>query len=178
MSGATLNRAKLREAIHFVTRKYALTPEKLGAVKLQKILWYFEVKSATHTGEPSLGATFIKGNFGPYTLDVKGALADLVKEDRLHASIVEFFDNDKAQFVGRGQTDTSVFSERETRWLEQISADICESHTAGSISERTHGPIWQMAQFGEEIPLGAAIVRLIKPSAEDVELTRKELGLA
>lgn len=178
MSGATLNRAKLREAIHFVARKYALTPERLGAVKLQKILWYFEIKSAMHAGEPSLGATFIKGNFGPYTLDVKGALADLNRDDRLYASTVEFFDNEKTQLIGKGQTDTSVFSERETRWLEQISADICENHTAASVSERTHGPIWQMAQFGEEIPLAAAIVRLVKPSPEDVELTRKELGLA
>ena len=178
MSGTSLNRAKLREAVHFVARKYAVSPEKLGAVKLQKILWYFEIKSAIHTGEPAIGALFVKGNYGPYTRDIQYAVNELKAQDRLHTDVVEFFDNEKARLIGKGQTDISVFSEKEQRWLDQIAADICENHTGGSISERTHGSIWQMAEYGEEIPLLAAIVRLKTPPDKTMEEMRRELGLA
>jgi hypothetical protein len=45
VNSAPDSKAKLREAVHFVCKKMALDTAKLGAVKLQKIIWYFDVKS-------------------------------------------------------------------------------------------------------------------------------------
>jgi hypothetical protein len=172
---ATVDKAKLREAVHFVCKKMALRPHLLGAVKLQKIIWYFDVKSYVFTGRTATGATFIKGQHGPFTKQIAAVIQELVAADRLFVDTEEFFDNEKTRFVGKGPTDISVFSDKERRWLDEISTDICESHSAASISERSHGAIWKMAQFGEVIPFAATAVRLRKPSAEAVEAIKKEL---
>ena len=176
-SESLVDRAKLREAVHFVCRKYASQTEKLGAVKLQKVIWYFDVRSYQFR-EPLTGANFKKGEFGPYTTDISYVVNELVRSDRLYTDTEQFFDNDKTRFIGQGPSDLSAFSERQRRWLDEISDDVCENHTAGSVSERTHGPIWKMAIYGEQIPFEAAIIRLRGPSAEAVDTMRKELGLA
>jgi hypothetical protein len=170
--------AKLREAVHFVSKKMALEPHKLGAVKLQKIIWYFDVKSYSLTGKTATGAVFTKGEFGPYAVAIGAAVLQLVAQDRLFTDTEDYFGNDKARFIGKGSTDLSVFTDKEKRWLDEITTDICESHSAASISERSHGAIWRMAQYGETIPFEATVSLLRKPSAEAVEEVKKELGLA
>ncbi len=170
--------AKLREAVHFVCKKMALRPEKLGAVKLQKIIWYFDVKSYLSTGRAATGATFVKGKYGPYTREIGDVVDDLVSAGRLFADTEEFFDNEKTRLIGKGETDISVFSDKERRWLDEISTDICENHTAASLSERSHGAVWRMAQYGEVIPFAATAIRLRRPSPETLAAVKKELGLA
>lgn len=163
--------------MHFVCKKMALQTHKLGAVKLQKIIWYFDVKSYRFTGKTATGARFIKGEFGPYTTAIDGVVRELVAADRLFTDTEDFHGNDKARFVGKGATDLSVFSEKEKRWLDEISTDICENHTAGSISERSHGAIWRMAEYGEPIPFAAAAIPLRAPSEDALEAVRNELRL-
>jgi hypothetical protein len=169
---------KLTEAIHYVCRRMATRPEQLGAVKLQKILWYVDVRSYGATGKTVTGALFVKGKYGPYTLAATPAIRELVRERRLHADTEEYFDNEKTWLIGKGETNKTVFSARELTWLEEVTKDICECHTAQSISEKSHGPIWQMASYGEEIPFEATAVSLVHPSQEAVELARKDLSLA
>jgi hypothetical protein len=168
--------SKLIEAVHFVCKKMALESHKLGAVKLQKIIWYFDVKSFLFTKKTVTGATFTKGEFGPYSLEIGEAVRKLVAEDRLFMDTEDYFGNDKARFVGKGLTDLLLFSDEERRWLDEITTDICENHTADSISERSHGAIWRMAEYGEVIPFAATAICLRKPSAQSVEAVRKELG--
>jgi hypothetical protein len=156
----------------------ASQPEKLGAVKLQKILWYFEARSYVLTGSPAVGATFVKGHYGPFTREIEPVVRELVAARRLYAGSTEFYDNEKAVFIGKGETDRSVFSDRELRWLEEITLDICESHTAASISEKSHGPIWRMASLGEEIPIEAVAIRIKPASPAATEAAKHDLEIA
>ena len=173
------NARKLREAVHFVCKKMAHEPEKLGAVKLQKILWYFDVWSFVMTGSTFTGAVYIKKDYGPYTTAIHAIVNDLKRLGRLHTDVDdEYYGNEKAVFVGKGSTDLSVFTERERRRLEEITVDICESHSATSISEKSHGPVWRMSTLGEEIPFEAAAIKLFPASTETIELIRRDLDLA
>jgi hypothetical protein len=167
---------KLKEAVHFVTKKMALEPHKLGAVKLQKTIWYFDVKSYSFTGKTATGAIFTKGEFGPYAVAIGEVVRQLVAEDRLFTDTEDYYGNEMARFIGKGPTDLSVFTDKEKRWLDEISTDICENHTAASVSERSHGAIWRMAELGEIIPFAATATLLRKPSAEAIEAIKKELG--
>lgn len=178
MNSASDRKAKLKEAVHFVCKKMALDPGKLGAIKLQKIIWYFDVRSYISTGQTATGATFIKGQYGPYTREISAVVRELVSADRLFTDTEEFFDTDKTRFIGKGATDGTVFSDKERRWLDEISTDVCENHTAGSISDRTHGSIWRMAEYGAVIPFAATAIRLRAPSAETIATVKKELGVA
>jgi hypothetical protein len=169
---------KLKEAIHYICRRMATRCELLGAVKLQKILWYVDVRSYGVTGKTVTAAAFVKGTYGPYTLAATPAIRELVREGRLHVDTEQYHDNEKARLIGKGETKKAVLSTRELGWLEEVTKDICECHTAASISEKSHGPIWQMAAFGEEIPFEATAVSLVRPSQEAVELASKDLSLA
>jgi hypothetical protein len=168
---------KLREAVHFVCKKYALQTGKLGAVKLQKVIWYFDVKCTRMNRSSFTGATFTKSEFGPCSRDIEAVLRELAASDRVHADTEDHHGTDKARLIGKGATDLSVFSERELRWLDEISSDICDNHTAESVSERSHGPIWRMAACGEPIPFEAAVVPLRRPSPQDIEAIRQALEL-
>jgi Protein of unknown function (DUF4065) len=177
MASDQTDRAKLREAVHFVCKKMALRTDKLGAVKLQKIIWYFDVKSYLLTKKTATGTTFVKREFGPYSEEIGEVVKELVAADRLYTDTEDFYGNEKARFIGKGQTDLSLFSEKEKRWLDQISTEVCENHTADSISERTHGAIWRMAAYGEPIPFAATAVLLRAPSDEAIDAVRRDLRL-
>jgi hypothetical protein len=169
---------KLKEAVHFVCRRMATRPELLGAVKLQKILWYVDVRSYGVTGKTVTGAVFVKGKYGPYTPAAAPAIRELVREGRLNADTEQYFDNEKMRLIGNGETNKTILTARELCWLDEITEEICECHTAASISEKSHGSIWQMAAYGEEIPFEATAVTLVRPSQEAVELASKDLSLA
>lgn len=168
---------KLREAVHFVCKKMALRTDKLGAVKLQKIIWYFDVRSYQLLKKTVTGAKFIKNEYGPFTRDIGAAVKELVAANRLFTDTEDFHGNDKTRFIGKGETDLSIFSDKEKRWLDEITTDVCENHSANSISERSHGAIWRMAEFGELIPFSASVISIRKPSQAAIEAARKELGL-
>jgi hypothetical protein len=170
--------SKLKEAVHFVCKKMALEPEKLGAVKLQKIIWYFEVKNYCFTKKTATGATFIKGKFGPYAKEIGYVIQDLIAEGRLFTDTETDYGNDKTRFIGKGSTDLSLFSDRQKCWLDEITKEICENHSANSISERSHGAIWGMAEYGETIPFAATAVPLRRPSTEAIDAIKRELGFA
>jgi hypothetical protein len=172
------NKSPLKEIVHYICKRMALQPEKLGAVKLQKIVWYFDVRSYGLTGQVVSGAKFVKGRYGPFTRDLSGAVLTLVSEGRLFADTTDYFENEKARFIGKGTTDETLFNERQLRWLDEIITDVCENHTADSISERSHGLVWRMARLGEEIPFAATVVSLKRPSKEAVELAREDLSSA
>ena len=168
---------KLKEAVHFVCRSMATQPDLVGAVKLQKILWYFDVRAYQATGQTATGAVFVKGLYGPYTPEVGVAISQLVSEGRFFADTDKFFDNEKARLIGKGETK-SLFTDRELCWLADTTKEICADHSAASISEESHGPVWRMARLGEEIPFEATAVTLVHPSKEALELAKKDLELA
>lgn len=149
----------------------------MGAVKLQKILWYFDARSYFSTGRTSTGAVYVKKEHGPYSYDIPRAIAALIKDRRLFADKdPDFYGLEKSVFVGKGETNISIFEPTEIRWLDEITKDVCENHTAASISERTHGRVWKLAELGEEIPFAAVAIRFRPPSKETVERLKAELA--
>jgi hypothetical protein len=167
---------KLQEAVHYVCRKLATHPDLLGAVKLQKVLWYFDAQSYFFTGKTATGAKYFKKEYGPFSYEIPKAIEELVLAKRLFTDKnPDYHGLEKAEYVGKGQTNTSVFDTREIRWLDELINDVCEDHTAASISEKTHGCVWRMAQLGEEIPFAAVAVRFRPPSQETKDRLKSEL---
>jgi hypothetical protein len=167
---------KLQEAVHYVCRKLASRPEVLGAVKLQKVLWYFDAESFFFTGKTATGAKYFRKEYGPYSYEIPKAIEKLVLVKRLFTDKnPDYHGLEKAEYVGKGQTDTSVFDVREIRWLDELIKDVCENHTAASTSEKTHGRVWKMAQLGEEIPFAAVAVRFGPPSQATKDRLKSQL---
>lgn len=162
-----LNTEALTAMVHYVTRAYSAEPEKLGAVRLHKILWNTEVQAVRRTGYPVAGETFIKHKHGPFAEHLDDVVDALKRARLLH--VVEPDDEYKPRlYIGKGSPDRSLLTNEQWQILDQIMQRIVEDHTAGTISERSHGDVWEATEMYGPMPVDAEAIRFVKPP-KDVE---------
>src|SRR6476659_9584602 len=113
----------------------------LGAVKLNKILYYADMLHYAHTGAPITGATYAKRQQGPVPKQVVPAIEHLVQASRLTCQNVSFFDFVKRKFDAHGDTDISVFSKEEIERLDDMIREI-DKLTAAEVSHSSHTIVW------------------------------------
>lgn len=165
---AQFNAAALRAMVHHITRTYAFDPDKLGSVRLHKILWYTEIQALRRLGQTVAGETFQKEQFGPFSMHLNDVVTDLKSDGLLTIrKATEDFETDR--YIGKGQPDHAALTDDQWRILDQTMGRIVEDHTAGSISEKSHGPIWEAVELHELMPVGAAALRWMKPKEADKE---------
>jgi Protein of unknown function (DUF4065) len=123
----------------------------LGAVKLNKILYYADMLQYAHTGNAITGATYVKQERGPVPKQVLPAIDLLKKAGRLSWQNVSVFDFVRREFTAHGETDDSVFSKEEIERLDHVINLIAE-FSAGEISDISHTIVWKAAKLGETLP--------------------------
>ena len=72
-----LDWAKFKSAVHYICDKASSDPSVLGAIKLNKVLWYSDVINYLITGKPITGETYIKRQHGPVPKDIIRAIDEL-----------------------------------------------------------------------------------------------------
>jgi hypothetical protein len=65
-----------------------------------------------------------------------------------------------------------LFSSDELRLIDEAFEHVCLNHTARSVSEETHGVIWELAAMGEEMPYSTVF------AANDGEITEEDIAWA
>lgn len=147
---------KFKELVHLVIHKCD-DPHKLGAIRLNKILWFSDVAAYLSTGASITGTQYVRRDRGPVPAHILKTLKELEAEDRI--SIIEpSAPYEPREYHSLQDADESMFSEIEMGVVNHLTKDICENHSANSISELTHDDIWKAAEEGEEIPLEAMLV--------------------
>ncbi len=146
-----MNWKKFVAAVHYVCNK-ADDPSVLGAVKLNKVLWYADVLHYMSTGASITGEQYVKRQHGPVPRHVLGALDQLVDAGKIARGKVDHFGFVKNEFIPIEEPDLSVFDSAEVAILDEAFEHVCLNHTARSISEETHRVIWSLAEMGEAIP--------------------------
>jgi hypothetical protein len=58
------------------------------------------------------------------------------------------------------------FSAKEIHIVDALVHEITELHSATSISEKSHDIIWDITEYGEEIPYYASWLRTLEPATE------------
>ena len=151
----------LRAMVHFITRKYALEPDKLGSTKLHKILWWTEIRTLARLNQQAANETFRKKPFGPFSDHLNTVVEELVNEGKLtvRPSTEDF---EVALYVGKGEADRSALTDEQWRILEDVAEWIVRSHTANSASEKSHGPVWEAVDLEKPMPVEAAAIRIAK----------------
>ena len=149
---------KLKNLIHYICRECGSDPSRLGKVKLQKILFLTDMWKFRITTESLTGSTYQKYPFGPFNNEVDSLLIELECEHKLQIIPRDEYSEeyDTVGLVGKGSPDISEFTDREIRLVKENIEYVCD-HTASSISEKTHGDVWKMAEMKEEMPLEAYI---------------------
>jgi len=144
--------SRFKKLVHYVCWQCADDPTKLGAVKLNKVLWLADLNSYYHLDKPITNARYVKRQYGPVPSRVVEVLRELELEGALVVRSVDHFGKRKKEFIVRHGADADFLSPEEKEIVDQVIAWVTERHTAISISNWSHDHIWQAAKDGEEIP--------------------------
>jgi hypothetical protein len=151
-----LNWEKLKAMVHYVSQK-ASDPSVLGAVKLNKVLWYADTIHYLVHGAAVTGEQYVKRERGPVPCHILRVVQQLVDEGKVARGKVDYFGFTKSEYIALTDVDISGFSATEISIIDSAFDHVCLNHTATSVSDETHGIIWQLAQMGEEIPYHATL---------------------
>ena len=147
---------KFSALVHFVVHRCKSNPERLGAIRLNKALWFIDVISYQMDGQSVSGERYIKRKRGPVPATILATLENLEREGKLviQESEAPYFPR---QFISKSLPDTTLFSEKDLSLARRV-VDFVRGKSADVISELTHEQAWKSAIEGEEIPLYATLV--------------------
>lgn len=145
---------KFKALVHFIISQCP-DPSFLGAVKLNKTLWYADVLSYKHYGSSISGTEYIKKQRGPVARFMPKCVEELASEKAIFVREPRY-EFDVRCFTSLEDPDVTSLSEQE-RSLAIHVLNTLLGKTAAEISETTHDMIWSLAKDGEEIPLYATL---------------------
>jgi len=150
-------------------------PDKLGAVKLHKVLYFLDMISFARSGQAATGAEYRKRPFGPTCVQLLPTLRAMEQAGELAITETDYFGLRKKEFHARTAPEMNRLSTAEAALLEGVVDFVCNQNTAKSISEISHQAPWEMAEFGETIGYDTALMLFpSQPSAEALELVEGE----
>ena len=158
---------KFKALVHHVVSSCD-DPTRLGAIRLNKILWFADSISYRLHGVPITGESYVKRQYGPVPKTILATLDQLQAEGKIVVAEKEnAIGHNTRLFVSLEKPNDDVFSPQELGVIEVVVKDICTNHTANSISDLTHDQVWEAANMGEEIPLYATLARSAGEITED-----------
>ncbi len=157
---------KLKALVHYVCEK-AEDPSVLGSIKLNKVLWYSDVIHYLEHGDSITFETYVKRQHGPVPKHILPIIRELIAENKVARGRVDHFGYLKNEYIAIQDADTNIFNGEEMSIIDNSFEHVCLNHTAKSISEETHGVIWQIAQMGEDIPYRSVFASVVGEVDED-----------
>ncbi len=169
--------SKLKTIILYICDLSQANPSKLGTIKLNKILWYSDIFYYLQEGKSLTGSKYIKNNYGPMPENVNEVLIELENEGSVKRTSIDFHGYTQTQFNVIGEPSNHSLDGKTKDIIKDVAMSIMDGHTASSISELTHDGIWNMATYGEEIPLYTIFSRaqgnILK---SDIEWAKREIN--
>ena len=148
------DRNKLKAAVLLICE--ACPPDRLGAVKFHKALYFADMLQYATSRRPLTGATYRKRPYGPTCEQLLPTLAELSREGAVEISDVDYFGYRKKEYRALRSASEGVLSDDEIALLREIVGFVCHDNTAATISEFSHQAPWERAEFGAEIPYTTA----------------------
>lgn len=142
--------AKFLDVVHFVCAK--AEPDRLGNVKLHKILYFADMLCFAETGRPLTGADYVKQRFGPIARVLLKALKTLQAQGKLRIESESYFGFEKKKYVALQAPRQLPNSEADL--LLEVIDWVC-GQSARAISDLSHDLAWEIARLGERIPYAA-----------------------
>lgn len=157
---------QFKSLVHYVIYMCQDNNHQLGAVRLNKILWYSDVFAYQEYGQPITDEAYIKRQFGPVPRNILKILDELQYEGKIVILDPEF-EFDTRKYISRQAPKEDNFSEKEKRLVSNIAKAVIDK-SANEISELSHDLIWESASEGEEIPLYATLASRRGAITEDI----------
>lgn len=150
---------KFKALVHHVVSSCD-DPNRLGAIRLNKILWFADSIAYRQQGASITGETYVKRQHGPVPKHILATLRELQDEGAILVSEKEtVFGHKMRHFHSLKKPSDELFSPMEIQVVDILLKEICTNHTASSISDVSHDQVWDAANMGEEIPFFATFAR-------------------
>jgi hypothetical protein len=146
---------KFKALVHFMVHECREHPGRLGAIRLNKALWYTDVVAYKMNGVPVTGETYVKRKHGPVPSHILATLRALQEEGKILIREPEH-QYDPRKFLALASPEPAHLSDDERELARSILDLVC-GYSANEISELTHDIIWNAAAEGEEIPMYATL---------------------
>lgn len=153
-TNAQFDRAKLKAAILHICA--LCPPDRLGAVKLHKVLYFADMIRYAQMGHPLTGAQYRKRPFGPTCVPLLPVLRELEQSGEIEVNEVDYFGLRKKEYRSTSSAVQGILSVEELKLLDEVIEFVCMQNTAKTISDFSHQAPWERADFGEEIPYTTA----------------------
>jgi Protein of unknown function (DUF4065) len=176
MSEVRYEPEKFRELMIYIASKFE-GDDRLGDVKLNKILFFADFLAYNQFGRPITGARYKKQKLGPIAVPLLPARDDLVQEGALK---VEKHGVPLPGFKPRTSTRAlrtpraELFSDVELKLVDSVIEELRPA-TADETSDLSHvrSPGWVLGEMGEDIPYYTALVSYKGPSNEAIQAGRE-----
>lgn len=158
---------KLKACIFYACNKEQPEHAQLDHIKLNKVLWYSDTASYMESGKSITGGRYVRKPHGPVAKYMIPATQELMAQGILTSG--KRYDADRGMWVDTYEvigesaiadedddvTPLPQLSNKEKEYLDHAFKGACLATDSNTISERTHGEIWELATNGEDIPLYA-----------------------
>ena len=149
-----MSNSNFKTLVHYVCDRCTDDPTKLGATKLNKILWMSDVLAYVSMGQPITEEHYIKRQFGPVAQTMQPTLENLQQEQSL--SIRDDPSSLLTLYLSLKEPDISGFTAEQISLIDKVISWVVNKHSATSISDFSHAFLaWQVASIGEDIPHSA-----------------------
>jgi uncharacterized phage-associated protein len=156
---------RLEEAVLFICST-CREEDRLGAVKLNKILYYSDMLHFAKTGSSITGATYVKQQRGPVPKEVVEAINRLKAAGRLNTHEISIFDKTRREFEALDEPDFKIFTHPQLQLIQNMISTVC-GYDAQEISDISHTVVWEVADLGEELPYASFLVSFLGDVDED-----------
>lgn len=172
---------KFKALIHYIVWRCP-DPAKLGSTKLNKILWFSDARADVLRGRSITGATYIREKWGPVPQQIMPVRDQMVRDGLIGISRQPLFDHDQDVFTTEARPDLDLFARDEMQIVDYWIDEVCEKHSAASVSKLSHDYTWEIARIGEVVPFHALRIDRVKRDLTDEQFDRlrsraKDLGL-
>lgn len=163
------NHEKMRAVI--LRACHSCDPKDLGAVKLNKVLYFIDMITYAHHREVVTGATYRKRPNGPASDQLLFTLRDMERDGQIEVADVDYHGFIKKEYTAKVDEPHNVLSNEESALLDDVIDFVCRKNTAKSISDYSHKLPWEMADMGGVIPYHSAMLLFPnQPSPEAFEV--------
>lgn len=146
---------KFKGLVHYVVHECSGHPDRLGAIRLNKSLWFADVFAYKTQGVPISNERYVKRQMGPVPAHILEAIRELQADGKIVVR-EPAHQYDTRKYISVAQPDDAILSDDERSIATSAMEAVC-GFSANAISELTHDMIWDAAEMGEDIPLHATL---------------------
>jgi len=157
---------KLRELVLYLCT-VAEADDSFGSVKLNKLLFYSDFLAYSHRGVSITGQEYQKLKNGPAPRLMLPLLNNMQEKQQIAIADRHYYGLLQKKPVALREANLSGFSPEEIALVDHVLRTF-HQHNGTEISELSHTFLgWQLAEEGETIPYGSALLRRGELTAQE-----------